>query len=184
MIDEVLLEAEEKMEKTVESFTGRIAKVRTGRASPAMLDSVMVEYYGAPTPLNQIAGISVSEGRQLVIKAYDKNSLKDIERGIYEADLGLTPQNDGTVIRINVPPLTEDRRKELVKQVNKMAEEDKVALRNIRRSANDDIKKTADNEDEEKEGKEEVQDLIKKYTAKIDEIAKDKEKDLLTVESF
>jgi ribosome recycling factor len=169
------------MEKTVESFTGRIAKVRTGRASPAMLDSVMVEYYGAPTPLNQIAGISVSEGRQLVIKAYDKNSLKDIERGIYEADLGLTPQNDGTVIRINVPPLTEDRRKELVKQVNKMAEEDKVALRNIRRSANDDIKKTADNEDEEKEGKEEVQDLIKKYTAKIDEIAKDKEKDLMTV---
>lgn len=181
MIDEVLLEAEEKMEKTVESFTGRIAKVRTGRASSAMLDSVMVEYYGAPTPLNQIAGISVSEGRQLVIKAYDKNSLKDIERGIYEADLGLTPQNDGTVIRINVPPLTEDRRKELVKQVNKMAEEDKVALRNIRRSANDDIKKTADNEDEEKEGKEEVQDLIKKYTAKIDEIAKDKEKDLMTV---
>lgn len=181
MIDEVLLEAEDKMEKTVESFTGRIAKVRTGRASPAMLDSVMVEYYGAPTPLNQIAGISVSEGRQLVIKAYDKNSLKDIERGIYEADLGLTPQNDGTVIRINVPPLTEDRRKELVKQVNKMAEEDKVALRNIRRSANDDIKKTADNEDEEKEGKEEVQDLIKKYTAKIDEIAKDKEKDLMTV---
>ena len=181
MIDEVLLEAEEKMEKTVESFTGRIAKVRTCRASPAMLDSVMVEYYGAPTPLNQIAGISVSEGRQLVIKAYDKNSLKDIERGIYEADLGLTPQNDGTVIRINVPPLTEDRRKELVKQVNKMAEEDKVALRNIRRSANDDIKKTADNEDEEKEGKEEVQDLIKKYTAKIDEIAKDKEKDLMTV---
>lgn len=181
MIDEVLLEAEEKMEKTVDSFTGRIAKVRTGRASPAMLDSVMVEYYGAPTPLNQIAGISVSEGRQLVIKAYDKNSLKDIERGIYEADLGLTPQNDGTVIRINVPPLTEDRRKELVKQVNKMAEEDKVALRNIRRSANDDIKKTADNEDEEKEGKEEVQDLIKKYTAKIDEIAKDKEKDLMTV---
>ena len=181
MIDEVLLEAEEKMEKTVESFTGRIAKVRTGRASPAMLDSVMVEYYGAPTPLNQIAGISVSEGRQLVIKAYDKNSLKDIERGIYEADLGLTPQNDGTVIRINVPPLTEDRRKELVKQVNKMAEEDKVALRNIRRSANDDIKKTADNEDEEKEVKEEVQDLIKKYTAKIDEIAKDKEKDLMTV---
>lgn len=181
MIDEVLLEAEEKMEKTVESFTNRIAKVRTGRASPAMLDSVMVEYYGAPTPLNQIAGISVSEGRQLVIKAYDKNSLKDIERGIYEADLGLTPQNDGTVIRINVPPLTEDRRKELVKQVNKMAEEDKVALRNIRRSANDDIKKSADNEDEEKEGKEEVQNLIKKYTAKIDEISKNKENDLMTV---
>ena len=131
--------------------------------------------------MNQIAGISVSEGRQLVIKAYDKNSLKDIERGIYEADLGLTPQSDGTVIRINVPPLTEDRRKELVKQVNKMAEEDKVALRNIRRAANDDVKKSADNEDEEKEGKNEVQDLIKKYTKKIEDITKAKEEDLMKV---
>ena len=181
MIDEVLLEAEEKMEKTITNFEAKIAKVRTGRASPAMLDGVMVEYYGAPTPLNQIAGISVSEGRQLVIKAYDKNSLKDIERGIYEADLGLTPQSDGTVIRINVPPLTEDRRKELVKQVNKMAEEDKVALRNIRRDANDDVKKSADNEDEEKEGKNEVQDLIKKYTKKIEDITKAKEEDLMKV---
>ncbi len=181
MIDEVLLEAEEKMEKTITNFEAKIAKVRTGRASPAMLDGVMVEYYGAPTPLNQIAGISVSEGRQLVIKAYDKNSLKDIERGIYEADLGLTPQSDGTVIRINVPPLTEDRRKELVKQVNKMAEEDKVALRNIRRAANDDVKKSADNEDEEKEGKNEVQDLIKKYTKKIEDITKAKEEDLMKV---
>lgn len=181
MIDEVLLEAEEKMEKTITNFEAKIAKVRTGRASLAMLDGVMVEYYGAPTPLNQIAGISVSEGRQLVIKAYDKNSLKDIERGIYEADLGLTPQSDGTVIRINVPPLTEDRRKELVKQVNKMAEEDKVALRNIRRAANDDVKKSADNEDEEKEGKNEVQDLIKKYTKKIEDITKAKEEDLMKV---
>ena len=181
MIDEVLLEAEEKMEKTITNFEAKIAKVRTGRASPAMLDGVMVEYYGAPTPLNQIAGISVSEGRQLVIKAYDKNSLKDIERGIYEADLGLTPQSGGTVIRINVPPLTEDRRKELVKQVNKMAEEDKVALRNIRRAANDDVKKSADNEDEEKEGKNEVQDLIKKYTKKIEDITKAKEEDLMKV---
>lgn len=181
MIDEVLLEAEEKMEKTVTNFEKKIGKVRTGRASPAMLDSVTVEYYGAPTPLNQIAGISVSEGRQLVIKAYDKSSLKDIERGIYEADLGLTPQNDGKVIRVNVPPLTEDRRKELVKQVEKMAEEDKVALRNIRRSANDQVKKNADNEDEEKEGKDEVQDLIKKYTKQIEDITKEKEKDLMTV---
>lgn len=181
MIDEVLLEAEEKMEKTVTNFERKISKVRTGRASPAMLDSVKVDYYGAPTPLNQIAGISVSEGRQLVIKAYDKSSLKGIERGIYEADLGLTPQNDGKVIRVNVPPLTEDRRKELVKQVEKMAEEDKVALRNIRRTANDQVKKNADNEDEEKEGKNEVQDLIKKYTAKIDAITKEKEKDLMTV---
>lgn len=181
MIDEVLLEAEEKMEKTVVNFERKIGKVRTGRASPAMLDSVKVDYYGAPTPLNQIAGISVSEGRQLVIKAYDKSSLKGIERGIYEADLGLTPQNDGKVIRVNVPPLTEERRKELVKQVEKMAEEDKVALRNIRRTANDQVKKNADNEDEEKEGKKEVQDLIKKYSAKIDAITKDKEKDLMTV---
>ena len=108
MIDEVLLEAEEKMEKTVANFSKELLNIRTGRANPSMLESVMVEYYGAPTPLNQVAGISVSEGRQLVIKAYDKSSMKDIERGIYEADLGLTHQNDGNVIRINILTLTDE----------------------------------------------------------------------------
>jgi ribosome recycling factor len=146
-----------------------------------MLESVMVEYYGAPTPLNQVAGISVSEGRQLVIKAYDKSSMKDIERGIYEADLGLTPQNDGNVIRINIPPLTEERRKELVKQVGKIAERDKVALRNVRRAANDDVEKSGETEDAIKQGKKDVQDLTNKYVKKIEDIAKEKEKDLMTV---
>ena len=102
------------MEKSVEDFSNELVNIRTGRANPSMLDRVMVEYYGSPTPLNQVAGISVVEGRQLVIKPYDKNSMKDIEHGIYQADLGLTPQNDGTVIRIVIPPLTEERRKEMV----------------------------------------------------------------------
>lgn len=181
MIDEVLLEAEEKMEKTVANFSKELLNIRTGRANPSMLESVMVEYYGAPTPLNQVAGISVSEGRQLVIKAYDKSSMKDIERGIYEANLGLTPQNDGNVIRINIPPLTEERRKELVKQVGKIAERDKVALRNVRRAANDDVEKSGETEDAIKQGKKDVQDLTNKYVKKIEDIAKEKEKDLMTV---
>ena len=181
MIDEVLLEAEEKMEQTVANFSKELLNIRTGRANPSMLESVMVEYYGAPTPLNQVAGISVSEGRQLVIKAYDKSSMKDIERGIYEADLGLTPQNDGNVIRINIPPLTEERRKELVKQVGKIAERDKVALRNVRRAANDDVEKSGETEDAIKQGKKDVQDLTNKYVKKIEDIAKEKEKDLMTV---
>ena len=176
----ILLECEEKMEKTIEAFTRNLANIRTGRATPAMLDKVMVEYYGSPTPLNQVAGVSVQEGRQLVIKAYDKSAMKEIERGIYEADLGLTPQNDGTVIRIKVPPLTEDRRRELVKQVKKAAEDAKVALRNERRKAIDQISKDSD-EDAVKEGKNDVQKLIDKYTKKIEEVAKAKEDDLMTV---
>ena len=180
----ILLECEEKMEKTIEAFTRNLANIRTGRATPAMLDKVMVEYYGSPTPLNQVAGVSVQEGRQLVIKAYDKSAMKEIERGIYEADykfdLGLIPMNDGTVIRINVPPLTEDRRRELVKQVKKAAEDAKVALRNERRRAIDQISKDSD-EDAVKDGKNDVQKLIDKYTKKIEEVAKAKEDDLMTV---
>ena len=181
MVELVLEEAKEKMEKSVEAFSNELVNIRTGRANPSMLDRVMVEYYGSPTPLNQVAGISVVEGRQLVIKPYDKNSMKDIEHGIYQADLGLTPQNDGTVIRIVIPPLTEERRKEMVKQVNKLAEEAKVALRNIRRNANTDVEKTGETEDEVKAGKEDVQDLTNEFVKKIDQIAKEKEKDLMTV---
>ena len=114
LIEPELEEAKEKMEKSIDAFSNELVNIRTGRANPSMLDRVMVEYYGSPTPLNQVAGISVVEGRQLVIKPYDKNSMKDIEHGIYQADLGLTPQNDGTVIRIVIPPLTEERRKEMV----------------------------------------------------------------------
>ena len=152
-----------------------------GRATPAMLDRVMVNYYGSPTPINQMAGVSVVEGRQLVIKPYDKSALKDIEHGIYEADLGLTPQNDGEIIRITVPALTEERRKEFAKNVWKFAEHAKVAVRNIRRDANDEIKKCDGSEDEIKDGQNRVQKLTDKFVKEIDEIGKAKEKDIMTV---
>ena len=181
MPKEIINQCEQRMQKTIEALKKDFATIRTGKANPSILNGVMVEYYGSPTPLNQVAGISVVEGRQLVIKPYDKNSMKDIEHGIYQADLGLTPQNDGTVIRIVIPPLTEERRKEMVKQVNKLAEEAKVALRNIRRNANTDVEKTGETEDEVKAGKEDVQDLTNEFVKKIDQIAKAKEKDLMTV---
>ena len=181
MINLILEDTKERMEKTIDAFQKDLANVRTGRANPNMLASVMVDYCGSPTPVNQVAGISVVEGRQLVIKPYDKSTLKNIERAIFESNLGLTPQNDGQLIRITVPPLTEDRRKEFVKQVWKYAEQAKVALRNIRRSANDEIKKADLAEDEEKRGQEKVQKLTDQYVKKIDEIGKVKEKDLMTV---
>ena len=176
----ILLETEEKMEKTIKSYKNELVNIRTGRANPSMLDRVMVDYYGSPTPLNQISGISVVEGRQLLVKPYDKSSMKDIERAVYEADLGLTPQNDGAVIRINIPPLTEERRKELVKQVKKLAEEAKIAIRNQRRKANDLVEKDED-EDAVKEGKKDIQKLTDKFIQEIDDITKDKESDLMTV---
>ena len=147
-----------------------------------MLDRVRVDYYGEPTPLNQIASIQVLEGRQLVIKPYDKSAMKAMERGILEADLGINPQNDGTVIRLNVPPLTQDRRKEYAKQAKKYAEQAKVAIRNIRRSAIDDIKDLDDySEDEIKRAQEKVQKKTDSFVKKIDEIEAAKEKDILTV---
>ena len=178
-------EAKEKMEKSVEAFSNELVNIRTGRANPSMLDRVMVEYYGSPTPLNQVAGISVVEGRQLVIKPYDKNSMKDIEHGIYQADLGLTPQNDGTVIRIVIPPLTEERRKELVKEVKKMAEDSKVSIRSIRREAMDEAKKLQkDNqmtEDELKGAEDKIQKLTDNKIAEIDKILAEKEKEIMSV---
>ena len=181
MINMILDDTNERMTKTIESFQRDLLSVRTGRANPNMLDRVMVNYYGSPTPVNQIAGISVVEGRQLVIKPYDKSSIKDIEHGIYEADLGLTPQNDGEIIRIMVPALTEERRKEFAKNVWKFAENAKVSIRNIRRDSNDEIKKTDGSEDEIKAGQERVQKLTDKFVKEIDEIAKVKEKDIMTV---
>jgi ribosome recycling factor len=175
MINLILEDTKERMEKTIEAFQNELSTVRTGRANPSMLDRVMVDYWGSPTPVNQIAGISVVEGRQLVIKPYDKSSLKNIEHAIFEANLGLTPQNDGTIIRIVVPPLTEERRKEFVKVVWKYAEGAKVALRNIRRSANDEIKKADVSEDEEKDGQNRVQKLTDEYVKKIDELGKVKD---------
>ena len=181
MLELILEETKEKMQKSLESFSKELLTVRTGRANPSMLDRVNVEYWGSPTPLNQTASISVVEGRTLVVKPFDKNILKDIEHGIYEADLGLTPQSDGEVIRINVPPLTEERRKEFVKIVKKFAEDAKVALRNIRRSANDDVDKADLGEDEVKSGKEQVQKLTDEFVKKIDELTKEKESELMKV---
>jgi ribosome recycling factor len=181
MIDEILLEVEEKMSKSIESLKDRLTNIRAGRANPSMLDTVKVNYYGTDTPLNQIANISVPEARRLQIKPYDKSALADIEKAIYEANLGLTPNNTGEVIFIAIPELTEDRRRELVKQAKAMSEEAKIALRNIRQDANNDIKKLELNEDEEKWGENEVQELINKYNKQVEDVAAEKEKELMTI---
>ena len=180
-MDEILLETEERMEKTIENLLNRFSNVHAGRANPSMLDTVKVNYYGAETPLNQLATVSVPEARKLQIKPFDKSAVQDIIKGIYEADLGLTPNDTGDVIFISIPELTEDRRKELVKQVKKMSEEAKISLRNIRQDANTSIKKLELNEDEEKHAENEVQELINKYNKIVDEKTSNKEKDLMTI---
>ena len=180
-MEEILVETEEKMEKAIESLQTRFTTLRAGRANPAILDNVKVNYYGTPTALNQLATISVPEARKLQIKAFDKSCLSDIEKAIYEADLGLTPNNTGELIFITIPELTEDRRRELVKQAKAMAEDAKVALRNIRQDSNNAIKRLELNEDDEKYGTNEVQELINKYNKKVDEKAKEKEEELMTI---
>lgn len=181
MSQEIIQKAQDRMEKACVALTHEFATVRTGRANPAVLDRVMVEYWGDKTPINQVANISVQEGRNLIIKPYDRSTLKDIEHAIFEANLGLNPQNDGTIIRIVIPPLTEDRRKELVKQVAKMSEQSKVAIRNIRRDANDEIKKGDFSEDEVKRAQDKVQKKTDEYIKKIDALLKEKEEDIMTV---
>ena len=169
-----------KMDKVIDHLRDELSTIRTGMASPAMLNHVEVDYYGTPTPVNQIAGISVQEGRIIVIKPYDRSSLKDIERACNEADLGIAPQNDGTVIRLTVPQLTGETRKEMAKKVGKIAEDCKVQIRNIRRDANQVVKKDKEmDEDTQKDCENEVQKLTDKYVKKIDELAKAKEKEVL-----
>ena len=180
-MEEILFNAEEKMENTINSLEHKFANVRAGRANPAMLDGIMVEYYGTRTPLKSLANISIPEARQLMIKPFDKSILGGIEKAIFEANLGVTPNNNGECVFIVIPALTEDRRKELVKQVKSLAEEGKIALRNIRQDANNGIKKLELPEDEEKQGNEEVQDLINKYNKIIDEKLKEKEQDLMSI---
>jgi ribosome recycling factor len=179
--EEILLECETRMEETLESLDKRFLNVRAGRANASMLDGIMVEYYGVPTPLKQLANISVPEARQLSIKPFDKGILGDIEKAIFEANIGLTPNNNGEVIFLVIPALTEDRRKELVKQVKTIAEEAKIALRNIRQDANNDIKKLKLPEDVEKAGNEEVQELINKYNKLVEDKLKVKESELMTI---
>ncbi|QGQ46828.1 ribosome recycling factor [Metabacillus sediminilitoris] len=185
MAKQVLENTKDKMEKAVSSLSRELASVRAGRASANLLDKISVEYYGAPTPVNQLASISVPEARMLVIQPYDKSVLGDIEKAILKSDLGLTPSNDGSIIRLSIPALTEERRKELVKLVKKYAEEAKVAVRNIRRDGNDDLKKLEKNgeitEDELRNNTENIQKLTDEYIVKVDNVAKDKEKEIMEV---
>jgi ribosome recycling factor len=185
MAKQILTQAEEKMEKAIGSLKRELTTIRAGRANPALLDRVQVDYYGTPTPINQLAGVTTPEARLLVIQPYDKTAMADIEKAIQKSDLGLTPSNDGQVIRIAIPALTEERRKELVKLVKKFGEEAKVALRNIRRDANDDLKKSEKDaeitEDELRRYNDEVQKLTDKYTAEVDVVATNKEKEIMEV---
>ncbi|MBE6150313.1 MAG: ribosome recycling factor [Firmicutes bacterium] len=178
---DVIKETEEKMKKAVEAMEKRFQTVRAGRANPSSLDGVMVNYYGVMTPLKQLATISVPEARQLLIKPFDRSCLSAIEKAIFESNLGYTPGNDGETIRIVIPMLTEDRRKELVKQVKAMSEDGKVSIRNIRHDALEDLELLELPEDVEKSKSNEIQNLVNEYNKIIDEKLKEKNEELLTV---
>lgn len=179
MVKDALHDAEHRMKGAITALEADLSGVRTGRASPALIDRLEVVYYDTPTPLQQLATISAPEARQLLIKPFDGSTLKDIERAIQSSDLGLTPHNDGKVIRLNIPPLNEERRKQLIKQVNHRLEEARVALRNIRRAIHDDLrefeKEKLISEDDLKRGEQELQKLTDKYVADVDEHGKRKE---------
>lgn len=177
----ILLDMQDKMDKALDNLDKRFTTVRAGRANPSSLDGVMVEYYGSMTPLKQLATISVPEARQLLIKPFDKSSLGAIEKGILAANLGYNPGNDGETIRIVIPELTEDRRRELVKQVKAISEEAKVSIRNIRHDGMEDVKKCELPEDQEKGLEKDIQDLVNEYNKKIENALKEKEQELLTV---
>ena len=178
---EIIKNIETKMNKTMDSLEDKLKTVRAGRANPSSLDRVTVSYYGSETPLKQLATISVPEATQLCIKPFDKTCLKDIEKAIFESNLGYTPNNDGESIRIVIPPLTEDRRRELIKQVKAIGEESKISIRNIRHEGLEDIKKEELAEDIEKSSEKEIQDLVNSFNKKIDDMVKEKEKELMTV---
>ncbi|RZQ56680.1 ribosome recycling factor [Pseudidiomarina tainanensis] len=185
MINEIKQDAKQRMEKSVEALRSQISKVRTGRAHPSILDGIMVPYYGADTPLKQLANITVEDSRTLAITVFDKSSSAAVEKAIMTSDLGLNPAAAGTVIRVPLPPLTEERRRDLVKVVRAEAEQGRVAVRNIRRDANNDLKELLKEkeitEDEERKGTDEIQKLTDTYIAKIDELLAEKEKDLMEV---
>ena len=181
MNTDVIKLTEEKMNKTLENLDHRFSTVRAGRANPSSLDGITVDYYGSPTPLKQVATISVPEARQLLIKPYDRSSLGAIEKAIFESNLGYTPNNDGESIRIIIPVLTEERRKELTKQVKAMAEDGKVSIRNIRHESLEDIEKEETSDDEKKSLESQVQDLVNKFNKLIEEKLKEKETELMTV---
>lgn len=177
----ITLEATDKIEKALENLDKKFATVRAGRANPSSLDGIMVEYYGSMTPLKQLATISVPEARQLLIKPFDKSCLSGIEKAILASNLGYTPGNDGETIRIVIPELTEDRRRELVKQVKALGEEAKVSVRNIRHEALEEVEKAELPEDQEKSMEKEIQDMVNEANKKIEAKFKEKEQELLTV---
>ena len=185
MLSEILNEAKHKMKKAIQISKDELAHIRTGRASAALVENIKVDYYGVPTSLKEIANITIPEADLIVIQPWDKNSVSDVEKAIWKADLGLTPNNDGTVIRLTIPSLTEERRKELVKVVKKEIESGKVAIRNVRREMNDKIKKLEKkgdiSEDDSKEGLKEVQDITDKFIKEIETICQAKEKEIMKV---
>ena len=183
-VKEIITGIEGKMHKSVDALRVDLASLRAGRATPSLLEKVMVDYYGAPTPVTQVASVSVPEPRMITIQPWERNMIKEIEKAIMKSDLGLNPNSDGVCIRLNLPQLTEERRKELAKRAKTVAEETKVGIRNIRRNSNDDAKKLKDegvSEDEVKMVTEKIQELTDKYVKKIDELCELKVKDILTV---
>ena len=181
-MNDVITETELEMEQAIETYQKRLLNIRAGRANPSILDGVMVSYYGVDTPLKQLATISIPEARQLMIKPFDRSCLQAIEKGIFEANVGLTPNTNGETIILNIPALTEDTRREYVKQAKQIAEEAKIQLRNIRQDANHNIKQAEDLTEDDKESlQEDVQELINKFNKKVDEIYKEKENELMTV---
>ena len=180
-MDDILLETEEKMEQAIANMEKRFVNVRAGRANASIVDGVMVSYYGVDTPLKQLANISIPEARQLCIKPFDRSAIGAIEKGIYEANIGLTPNNNGELIILNIPALTEDTRREFVKQVKNIAEEAKIALRNIRQDGNNSSKKLEVPEDDIKYCAEQIQELINKYNKIVEDKLKNKEEELMCV---
>lgn len=184
-MDSTIQDAEQRMTKSLSALEEELAGLRTGRASAALFDRIRVEYFGTPTPLNQVASVSVPEPRLVVIQPWDKTLLSEIEKAIQSSELSLNPSNDGKVIRISIPPLTEERRKELVKVAKNIAEQSRVAIRNVRRDANDDLKKQEKagdiSEDDLKRGEERIQKLTDRYIEKINEIVTSKESEILEI---
>ncbi len=185
MVKEIIANNEERLEKSIAALKREFGSLRAGRATPSLLDKVMVDYYGTPTPVNQVAKVSVPEPRMIMITPWDKSQMHDIEKAIMKSDLGLSPNSDGTAIRLSIPQLTQERRQVLVKTVGKKAEEAKVAIRNIRRDGNDAIKKLEKakeiTEDESKKGQESVQKLVDKYIKTVDTLREAKEKEIMEV---
>ncbi len=185
MIDEILSKAQHHMDRSLEALLENFGTVRAGRATTSILDTVKVDYYGTPTPISQVANLSVPEPRMILVQPWEKKMLDAIQKAIMTSDLGLNPGNDGSVVRVPLPELTEERRKDLVKQVHKLAEDGKIALRNVRRDANDHLKKALKageiSEDDERRALKEIQDLTDEHVKKIDELLKHKEEDILAI---